>query len=112
DAFIVGRNPQLIDAVRASGPLAHPDDERGAAQIGEGFSGEALGTVPRRNQCCEAHDPFYFAAIPSATWYQLAGMEDVDPEILAEIRRAAFELRTRDPQAAVRVLRRVAASGG
>ena len=39
-------------------------------------------------------------------------MRDVDPEILAEIRRAAFELRTSDPQAAVRVLRRVAATGG
>ncbi|MFL5399959.1 MAG: tetratricopeptide repeat protein [Myxococcales bacterium] len=39
-------------------------------------------------------------------------MRDVDPEILAEIRRAAFELRTSDPQAAVRILRRAAASGG
>jgi tetratricopeptide (TPR) repeat protein len=39
-------------------------------------------------------------------------MRDVDPEILAEIRRAALELRTTDPQAAVRVLRRVAADGG
>jgi tetratricopeptide (TPR) repeat protein len=39
-------------------------------------------------------------------------MEDVDPEILAGIRRAAFELRTTDPQAAVRVLRRTAAAGG
>ncbi|MFL5446699.1 MAG: hypothetical protein ACJ78W_19440, partial [Myxococcales bacterium] len=36
----------------------------------------------------------------------------MDPEILAEIRRAAFELRTSDPQAAVRILRRAAASGG
>ena len=39
-------------------------------------------------------------------------MSDVDPEILAEIRRAALELRTTDPQAAVRVLRRAAAAGG
>jgi len=39
-------------------------------------------------------------------------MRDVDPEILAEIRRAALELRTTDPQAAVRVLRRAAAAGG
>ena len=39
-------------------------------------------------------------------------MRDVDPEVLAEIRRAAFELRTSDPQAAVRVLRRAAAAGG
>jgi tetratricopeptide (TPR) repeat protein len=39
-------------------------------------------------------------------------MRDVDPEILAEIRRAALDLRTTDPQAAVRVLRRAAASGG
>jgi hypothetical protein len=39
-------------------------------------------------------------------------MSDVDPEILAEIRRAALELRTTDPQAAVRVLRRAAAGGG
>src|SRR5438874_9214879 len=41
-----------------------------------------------------------------------APMSDVDPEILAEIRRAALELRTTDPQAAVRVLRRAAAAGG
>src|SRR5947199_360653 len=41
-----------------------------------------------------------------------APMSDVDPEILAEIRRAALELRTTDPQAAVRVLRRAAAGGG
>ena len=39
-------------------------------------------------------------------------MRDVDPEILADIRRAALELRTTDPQAAVRVLRRAAAAGG
>jgi hypothetical protein len=39
-------------------------------------------------------------------------MRDVDPEILAEIRRAAFDLRTSDPQAAVRILRRAAAAGG
>jgi tetratricopeptide (TPR) repeat protein len=41
-----------------------------------------------------------------------ASMRDVDPEILAEIRRAALELRTTDPQAAVRILRRAAAAGG
>src|SRR5712671_6131049 len=41
-----------------------------------------------------------------------ASMRDVDPEILAEIRRAALELRTTDPQAAVRILRRAAATGG
>src|SRR3982751_6815191 len=39
-------------------------------------------------------------------------MRDVDPEVLAEIRRAAFDLRTSDPQAAVRILRRAAAAGG
>jgi hypothetical protein len=39
-------------------------------------------------------------------------MPDVDQEILDEIRRAAFDLRIRDPQAAVRVLRRAAAGGG
>jgi tetratricopeptide (TPR) repeat protein len=39
-------------------------------------------------------------------------MRDVDPEILALIRNAAFELRTSDPLAAVRVLRRLAAAGG
>jgi tetratricopeptide (TPR) repeat protein len=39
-------------------------------------------------------------------------MHDVDPEILAQIRHAAFELRTSDPQAAVRILRRAAAWGG
>jgi tetratricopeptide (TPR) repeat protein len=43
---------------------------------------------------------------------RICSMQDVDPEILAEIRRAAFELRTSDPQAAVRILRRAAASGG
>jgi hypothetical protein len=36
----------------------------------------------------------------------------VDPEVLADIRRAAFELRDTDPQEAVRVLRRAAAAGG
>jgi tetratricopeptide (TPR) repeat protein len=39
-------------------------------------------------------------------------MRDVDPEILALIRNAAFELRTTDPLAAVRVLRRLAGAGG
>jgi len=36
----------------------------------------------------------------------------VDPEVLADIRRAAFELRRTDPQEAVRLLRRAAATGG
>jgi tetratricopeptide (TPR) repeat protein len=36
----------------------------------------------------------------------------VDPEVLADIRRAAFELRQSDPQEAVRLLRRAAATGG
>src|SRR2546430_4285580 len=36
----------------------------------------------------------------------------VDPEVLADIRRAAFELRQTDPQEAVRLLRRGAAAGG
>src|SRR5437016_12673809 len=36
----------------------------------------------------------------------------VDPEVLADIRRAAFELRQTDPQEAVRLLRRAAATGG
>src|SRR5262249_40007042 len=36
----------------------------------------------------------------------------VDPEVLADIRRAAFELRDTDPQEAVRLLRRAAAAGG
>src|SRR5437870_4140551 len=36
----------------------------------------------------------------------------VDPEVLADIRRAAFELRQTDPQEAVRLLRRAAAPGG
>jgi hypothetical protein len=36
----------------------------------------------------------------------------VDPEVLADIRRAAFELRQTDPHEAVRLLRRAAASGG
>jgi hypothetical protein len=36
----------------------------------------------------------------------------VDPEVLADIRRAAFELRQTDPQEAVRLLRRAAAAGG
>lgn len=39
-------------------------------------------------------------------------MSDIDPEVLADIRRAAFELRLTDPNEAVRVLRRVAAQGG
>jgi hypothetical protein len=36
----------------------------------------------------------------------------VDPEVLADIRRAAFELRQTDPQEAVRLLRRAAQTGG
>ena len=36
----------------------------------------------------------------------------VDPEVLADIRRAAFELRQTDPHEAVRLLRRAAATGG
>ena len=36
----------------------------------------------------------------------------VDPEVLADIRRAAFELRRTDPREAVRLLRRAAATGG
>src|SRR5712671_1332100 len=36
----------------------------------------------------------------------------VDPEALADIRRAAFELRQTDPHEAVRLLRRAAAAGG
>src|SRR3954465_14467489 len=43
---------------------------------------------------------------------RICSMRDVDPELLAEIRHAAFELRTSDPQAAVRILRRAAAAGG
>src|ERR671939_2175935 len=39
-------------------------------------------------------------------------MSDIDPQVLADIRRAAFELRSEDPQEAVRVLGRAAASGG
>jgi hypothetical protein len=38
--------------------------------------------------------------------------DDISEDDLAEIRRAAFELRHRDPQEAVRVLRKVAAGGG
>jgi tetratricopeptide (TPR) repeat protein len=37
---------------------------------------------------------------------------EVSEEVLAEIRRAAFELRRTDPQEAVRVLRKAAAQGG
>jgi hypothetical protein len=37
---------------------------------------------------------------------------EVDPKVLADIRRAAFELRLTDPNEAVRVLRRAAAQGG
>jgi tetratricopeptide (TPR) repeat protein len=36
----------------------------------------------------------------------------VDPDVLADIRRAAFELRQTDPEEAVRLLRRAAAAGG
>jgi hypothetical protein len=39
-------------------------------------------------------------------------MSDIDPDLLADIRRAAFELRLTDPNEAVRVLRRAAAHGG
>ena len=39
-------------------------------------------------------------------------MSDIDPKVLADIRRAAFELRLTDPNEAVRVLRRAAAEGG
>jgi hypothetical protein len=39
-------------------------------------------------------------------------MSDIDPKVLADIRRAAFELRVTDPDEAVRVLRRAAAEGG
>jgi len=39
-------------------------------------------------------------------------MSDIDPDVLAAIRRAAFELRLTDPDEAVRVLRRAAAHGG
>jgi tetratricopeptide (TPR) repeat protein len=38
--------------------------------------------------------------------------QDIDPEVLAEIRHAAYDLRETDPQEAVRVLRRVAKQGG
>ena len=37
---------------------------------------------------------------------------DISPELLAEIRHAAYDLRESDPQEAVRVLRRVAKQGG
>jgi hypothetical protein len=37
---------------------------------------------------------------------------EISEEVLAEIRRAAFDLRQSDPQEAVRVLRKVASSGG
>src|SRR5438874_13595096 len=39
-------------------------------------------------------------------------MSDIDPDVLAAIRRAAFELRLTDPDEAVRVLRKAAAMGG
>lgn len=39
-------------------------------------------------------------------------MREIDPAVLAEIRRAAFELRADDPRQAVRILRRAAARGG
>ena len=39
-------------------------------------------------------------------------MSDIDAKVLAEIRRAAFELRMTDPNEAVRILRRAAAEGG
>ena len=39
-------------------------------------------------------------------------MSHIDPDVLADIRRAAFELRLTDPNEAVRLLRRAAALGG
>jgi hypothetical protein len=39
-------------------------------------------------------------------------VSDIDPKVLSDIRRAAFELRLTDPNEAVRVLRRAAAEGG
>src|SRR5437588_342098 len=42
----------------------------------------------------------------------MADPADIPDELLAEIRRAAFELRQEQPQEAMRVLRRVAAAGG
>jgi len=38
--------------------------------------------------------------------------QDIAPEVLAEIRHAAYDLRESDPQEAVRVLRRIAKQGG
>jgi hypothetical protein len=39
-------------------------------------------------------------------------LSDIDPKVLSDIRRAAFELRMTDPNEAVRILRRAAAQGG
>jgi tetratricopeptide (TPR) repeat protein len=38
--------------------------------------------------------------------------DEIPEDVLAQIRRAAFELREEDPQAAVRILRTIAAQGG
>jgi len=112
DALVVGRDAEVVDPGDQRGPLADADDQGGAAEVLERLPGEALRAVPGGNQNREAHDPFYFADRAPATWYDERSMRDVDPEILAEIRHAALELRTTDPQAAVRVLRRAAAAGG
>jgi len=43
DARIVGRHGDFIETVGARHPLAHAHDHRRAAQVGEGFSRQALG---------------------------------------------------------------------
>src|SRR6266849_4190993 len=73
-------------------------------------------SAARRTSRCNPRRPNLQPWAAAAQRHREEGMShidpQVDPEVLADIRRAAFELRRTDPQEAVRVLRRAAALGG
>src|SRR5713101_7258154 len=73
-------------------------------------------SAARRTSRCNPRRPNLQPWAAAAQRHREEGMShidpQVDPEVLADIRRAAFELRRTDPQEAVRLLRRAAATGG
>src|SRR5882762_4693149 len=73
-------------------------------------------SAARRTSRCNPRRPNLQPWAAASQRHREKGMShidpQVDPEVLADIRRAAFELRLTDPNEAVRVLRRAAAEGG
>src|SRR5713226_2757806 len=73
-------------------------------------------SAARRTSRCNPRRPNLQPWAAAAQRHREEGMSHIDPhvdsEVLADIRRAAFELRQTDPREAVRLLRRAAAAGG